>query len=144
MVGLINTRADLDGSNQKIAGDDKREVALYGRLERSTDDSGVVDSRDRGGDIEFRVGIVEEFNRDSGKRPGSSILENVKKRRVEFNLSIPKHPGLLWHRRLGDRGRSRSGVPQAFRCRGLSGPRHLADQATQYHGEEHMSELVNR
>lgn len=74
MVGLINARADLDGSDQEIAGDHKGEVALDGRLEGSTEDSGVVDSRDCGGDVEFRVGIVEEFNGDPGKGPGSCIF----------------------------------------------------------------------
>ena len=111
MVGLIHARADLDGSNQKIAGDHECKIALYGRLERSTDDSGVVDSRDRGGDVEFRIGIVEELNGNSGEGPGSCILENCKERKVQLDFSIAEHPWLLRCLRLGNRRRIQNGVP---------------------------------
>ena len=74
MVGLINARADLDGSDQEIAGDHKGEVALDGRLEGPTDDSSVVDSGDRGGDVKFRGDVVEEVNGHSGEGSGSCIF----------------------------------------------------------------------
>lgn len=111
MIRLINARADLDGSNQKIAGDHECKIPLYGRFERSTDDSGVVDSRDRGGDVEFWVGIVEEFNGDHGKGSGSCILENFKERKVQLDFSTAEHPWFFRCWRLGNCRRIQNGVP---------------------------------
>ena len=53
VVSFIDPVPDLDGSDQEIAGDDKREVALYWRLKGTTDDTCVVDTGNRGGDVQF-------------------------------------------------------------------------------------------
>lgn len=83
MVSFIDPVANLDGSDQKIAGDDEGEVALHRRLEGPANDGGVVDAGDRGADVQFRVGIVEELDGDSRKRSGSCILEDLEERVVE-------------------------------------------------------------
>lgn len=131
MVGLINTRTDLDSSDQKIAGNHESEVALHGWPESPSDDRGVVDPGDGGGDVKFQVDIVEEFNGDPGKWPGSCIFQDVKEWNVEFNFSIAKHPGLSRSWTLGDRGRIGNFVPQALWPRRLAGPRHLAEHTAQ-------------
>lgn len=111
MVGFIEPVPDLDGSDEEIAGDDKREVALYGRLEGPTDDTGVVDPGDRGRNVQFRVGVVEEFYGDLRQRSGACILEKVKERKVKRDLSIAEHPRLLRQRWLIGEGRSQNGLP---------------------------------
>jgi len=111
MVCLIGARTDLDGSDQEIPRDHKGKVALNRRLKGPTDDSGVIDSRDRGGNVKLRVRIIEEFNDNSRERSGSCIFENVKERKVQFNFSITKHPGLSRIWKLGDRGRTQDRMP---------------------------------
>jgi hypothetical protein len=143
MVGFIDPVAYLDGADQEIAGDHKGEVALYRRLEGSANDGGVVDTGDRGADVQFRVGIVEELDGDSRKRSGSCILEDLEERVVECDLSFAKHPRLSWHRWLASGGRSQDGVPQAFWCRWLISPRKLANNDPHDCGEENIPESVN-
>ena len=111
MIGLIEPVAYPDRSNQEIAGDHKCEIAFDGRLEGPANDRSVVDAGDCRGDIEFRVGIVEQFNGDSGKRPGSCVFQHVKEREIEHNLSRAKNPRLSRHWLLTGGRKSRDGLP---------------------------------
>lgn len=73
VLGFIQPMVHLYGTNQKIAGDRKGEVAMCGGLEGATDDRRVVDTGDGGRDIDFRTAVIEQFDGDSRKGSGSRI-----------------------------------------------------------------------
>ena len=74
VLSFIDPPRHLNGPYQEIAADHKGKVALQGWLEGAADDGGVVDTRYRGGDIQFRIGLIKELYGDPGKGSGSSIL----------------------------------------------------------------------
>ena len=111
MLSFIEPIPHLDGPYQEIAGDYKGKVAQRGRLKGAADDGGVVDTRYRGGDIQFWVGFVEKLYRDSGKGSGSGILQHVKEREIERDLPLAENPWFSRHWWLTGGGRSRDGVP---------------------------------
>jgi len=98
VVCLIDAIADLDGSDEEITGDHKGEIALYGRFENPTDNTRLIDPRDRGGDLKLGIGFVEQFHADSGKRSGSCLFEKLKEWKIKRDLAIAEHPRFPRHR----------------------------------------------
>ena len=105
VLSFIDPPRHLNGPYQEIAADHKGKVALQGWLEGAADDGGVVDTGNRGGDVQFGAGFIEELHGDPGKRSGACVLQSLEKRNIERNLSIADHPWFPRHRWLAGGGR---------------------------------------
>lgn len=128
VVGFVDPVADLDSSDQEVAGDHKSKVPLHGRLEDPAEDGSVVNTGYRGGDIQFGIGFIEELDSDSGERSGSCILQHLKEREIEQDLSIAEHPRLSREGWLTGRRRSEDGLPQTLWRRAFVSPRYVNEE----------------
>jgi hypothetical protein len=143
VVGFIDPVADLDGAYQEVACDDKGEITLYRGLKGPANYGGAVDTGDCGGNVQFRVGFIEELDGDSRKGSGSRILQCMKEREIEHDVSLAENPGLSRHRWLTGGRKSCDGLPQTLWRREFISPCHLAEEAAQNHSKKNMSDWVN-
>jgi hypothetical protein len=127
VLSFIETIAHLYGPDKEIAAGDKGKVSLGRGLECTADDGGIVAAGDRRHDIQLMVGVIEELNGDSRRGSSSSILQDLKEREVERDLSIVEHPRPLRRRRLIGNGRSQDCLPQTLWYRALISPCDLAE-----------------
>lgn len=94
VLGLVQTIAQMHGSDEDIAVDGKGKVSLRRRLERAADDRTIVVAGDRRRDIQFVSVAIKELYDNSGMGSGSGILQDLEQCEIKGDFSIAEHPGL--------------------------------------------------